>query len=125
MGHPPYSSNLAFYSSISRKNAWSIIFVARSCGNSSIFWRCLNRSGKTNTNDDRTSKHSEHCYAEQCQTFLWQCQILDGNTRNMLGQKFMYWVVPKVIAGSSFILPFFNSLNFFFCPLLADTFGLL
>ena len=24
-----------------------------------MFWSCLNRSGKTNTNDGRTSKHSE------------------------------------------------------------------
>ena len=35
--------------------------------------RCLNRSGKTNTNDVRTSKHSEYDYAKKCQTFLWKC----------------------------------------------------
>ena len=54
-----------------------------------MFWRCLNRSGKTNANDGRTSKHSEYDYAKECQTFLWKCQISPGNTRNMLGQKAM------------------------------------
>ena len=53
-----------------------------------MFWRCLNRSGKTNINDGRTSKYSEYCYAKKCQTFLGKCQISAGNTRNMLGQKF-------------------------------------
>ena len=42
-----------------------------------------------NTNNVPTSKHSEYDYAQKCQTFLWKCQILPGNTRNMLGQKCM------------------------------------
>ena len=37
-----------------------------------MFWRCFNRSGKTNTNDCRTSKHSEYDNAKNCQTFLWK-----------------------------------------------------
>ena len=37
--------------------------------NTNMFWRCLNRSGKVNTNDGRTSKPSEYCYAKKCQTF--------------------------------------------------------
>ena len=53
-----------------------------------IFWRCLNRSRKANTNDGRTSKHSEQHYAKKCKTSLWKCQIPPGNTRHMLGQKF-------------------------------------
>ena len=31
-----------------------------------MFWRYLNRSAKTNTNADRTSKHSEYRYAKKC-----------------------------------------------------------
>ena len=49
-----------------------------------MFWGCLNRSGKTNTKNGRTSKHSECRYAKKCQTFPWKCQISSGNTRNML-----------------------------------------
>ena len=40
-----------------------------------------NRRGKTNTNIGRTSKHFEYDYAKKCQTFLWNCQIVPGNTR--------------------------------------------
>ena len=40
-----------------------------------------------NTNDGRTSKHSEYRYAKKLQTFQWKCQIASGNTRNMPGQK--------------------------------------
>ena len=39
-----------------------------------MFWRCLNQCGKTNTNDARTSKHSEYSYDKKCQTFQWKCQ---------------------------------------------------
>ena len=53
-----------------------------------MFQRCLNRSGKTNTKDGRTSKHSEYGYASKCQAFLWKCQFSHGNTRNMLDQAF-------------------------------------
>ena len=35
-----------------------------------MFWRCLNRSGKTDTNYGRASKHSEWDYAKKCQIFL-------------------------------------------------------
>ena len=35
-----------------------------------MFWRCLNRSDKTNTNAGRASKHSEWHYAKKCQAFL-------------------------------------------------------
>ena len=44
---------------------------------------------ENNTNDGRTSKHSEYDYTEKCQTFLWKCQISPGNTRNIIGQIFM------------------------------------
>ena len=49
----------------------------------------FDQSEETNTNDDRTSKHSEQRYAKKCQAFLWKCQISAGNTKNMPGQKFM------------------------------------
>ena len=48
-------------------------------------WGCLNRSGKTHTNDGRTLKHSEYCYAKKWQNFQCKCQIASGNTRNMPG----------------------------------------
>jgi len=35
------------YSCTSRKNAWSTIFVARRCCSKTMFWRCLNRGGKS------------------------------------------------------------------------------
>ena len=41
----------------------------------------------SNTNDVRTSKHSEYDYARKCQTLLWKCRTSAGNTGNMLGQK--------------------------------------
>ena len=52
-------------------------------------WGYLSRSGKTNTNDGRTSKHSEYCYAKKCQTFLRKCQVPPGNIRNMVAPKCM------------------------------------
>ena len=74
MGHPPYSPNLA-------PNDFSLLPHIRKKMRGQrfssledtvgVFWRCLNRSGKTNTNDGRTSKHSEYDYAKKCQTFLW------------------------------------------------------
>ena len=52
-----------------------------------MYWRCLNRSSKTNTNDGRTLKHSEYHYAK-CQPVLWKCQmsyanVRPGNTKNL------------------------------------------
>ena len=41
-----------------------------------LFWSCLNRSGKMNTNYGRTSKHSEYGYAKKGQTFQWKSQIV-------------------------------------------------
>ena len=32
-----------------------------------------------NTNDGRTSKHSEYDYAKKCQTFLWKWQLSTGS----------------------------------------------
>ena len=39
-----------------------------------------------NTNDGRTSKHFEYDYANKCQTFLWNCQISPGTSRNIQGR---------------------------------------
>ena len=65
--------------------AWHISGVVR-CNR--IFpLECIIRSGKENTNDGRTSKHSECRYATKWQTFQWKCQLASGNSTNMTGQK--------------------------------------
>ena len=43
---------------------------------------------KTNTNDDRTSKHYKQSYVRKCQTLLWKYQISAGKPRNIPGQKY-------------------------------------
>ena len=71
----------SLYSRISRKIC--VVYDSRyqkillECSKA-MFWRCLNRSGKTNTNDSRTSKHSEYRYAKKWQTVQWKCQIASG-----------------------------------------------
>ena len=54
MGHTPYSSDLA------PNDFFLFVHIKRKMRgqrfSKTMFWRCLNRSGKTNTNDGRTSK---------------------------------------------------------------------
>ena len=89
MGHPPYSPDLAL------NDFFLLKHIKKKCvvndfrrhkmllkRSKTVLCRCLNRSGKTNTNDDRTSKHYEYDYAKKCQTLLWKCQISPGYTRN-------------------------------------------
>ena len=83
---------LRFIRTHQERNTWSTIFhqkILLECSKT-MFSRCLKRSGKTNINYGRTSKHSEYPYAKKCQTFLRKCQICPGNTRNMLGLIFIY-----------------------------------
>ena len=53
-----------------------------------------------NTNDGRTSKHSEYDYAKKWQTFQWKCQIAADNTKKCqarnLSSNTRYWA-PMII----------------------------
>ena len=58
MGHLPYSPDIPHIKKKMRGQRFSSPEDTVG-GSKTMFWRCLNRSGETNTNDGRTSKHSE------------------------------------------------------------------